>query len=129
MAAVMPNDVAVELGQLPLDEATEVRYKSWIDRAERMIRRQADRLGVAWEDVDLDTVHDVVLLAVAQHARNPEAMESVDISVDDGREMRRYRSSGEIAISDLWWSWLFPDSASGAFSVRPHFEPDTLVWP
>lgn len=126
---VTPNDVAVELGTSPIDEATEHRYFSWIARAERMIRRQADRLGVAWEDVDQDTVDDVILLAVAQHARNPEALESYDVSVDDGREMRRYRSSGQIDISDLWWSWLFPDGASGAFSVRPYFEPDELVYP
>lgn len=130
MTTVTPNDVALELGRpIPLDPQQSDQFASWIDRTERMIRRRADRLGVAWEDVDPQTLDDVILLVVAKHAQNPEAVESYDISVDDGREMRRYRSSGELTITDEWWGWLFPDMTSGAFSTRPYGAPDVLVWP
>lgn len=124
--AVIATDVAVELGRpTPLPQSESDRYSSWIDRAERMIRRRATSLGVAWGDVDPDTLDDVVLLAVTRHARNPDGIESYDVSVDDAREMRRYRSgSGELTITDQWWGWLFPGSVSGAFSVRPYGEPD-----
>ena len=129
--AVIPEDVATELGRpTPLDTQTHNQFAGWIDRTERMIRRRADRLGVAWDDIDPQTLDDVVLLVVAKHAQNPEAVESYDISVDDGREMRRYRSgAGELVITDEWWNWLFPDMTSGAFSTRPYGAPDVLVWP
>lgn len=124
--AVIATDVAVELGRpTPLPQSESDRYSSWIDRAERMIRRRATSLGVAWGDVDPDTLDDVVLLAVTRHARNPDGVESYDVSVDDAREMRRFRAgSGELTITDQWWGWLFPGSVSGAFSVRPYGEPD-----
>lgn len=127
---VTPFDVAVELGRpTPLDETLSDQWQSWIDRAVRLIERRAARLGVALADLDADVIDDVVLLAVAEHARNPEGVDTYDISVDDGRESRRYRhSSGRITITDEWWSWLFPGSGSGAFSVRPYGEPDP-VWP
>lgn len=124
---VTPADVAVELGlPTPLDAQQSGQFEGWIARVERMIRRRANQVGVPWDDVDLETLDDVVLLAVTQHARNPDGVESYDVSVDDGREMRRFRAgSGELTITDLWWSWLFPDvPASGAFSVRPYGEPD-----
>lgn len=128
--AVTANDVAVELGRpTPLSQVESDQLSSWIDRVERMIQRRATRLGVEWSEIDLDVLDDVVLLAVAQHARNPDGVEYYDVSVDDAREMRRYRSgAGELTITDLWWSWLFPGSASGAFSVRPYSAPDP-VWP
>ena len=127
---VTPADVAVELGlPTPLDAQQSGQFEGWIARVERMIRRRANQVGVPWDDVDLETLDDVVLLAVTQHARNPDGVESYDVSVDDGREMRRFRAgSGELTITDLWWSWLFPDvPASGAFSVRPYGASDVCV--
>lgn len=129
--AVIPSDVAVELGRpTPLDSATELQWHSWISRAERLIERRAERLGVDFSTLDADLVDDVVLLAVAEHARNPEGVDTYDISVDDGRESRRYRhSTGRITITDEWWGWLFPSSVQGAFTTLTYGEPDTgRVW-
>ena len=129
--AVTPSAVAVELGRpTPLDAATETQWQAWIDRAGRMIERRAAALGVDPLTLDEGTVDDVVLLAVAEHARNPEGVDTYDISVDDGRESRRYRhSSGQISITDQWWSWLFPSSALGVFTTQTYGEPDgARVW-
>ena len=64
-------------------------------------------------------------LAVAEHARNPEGVDSYDVSIDDGRESRRYRhSTGRITITDEWWGWLFPSVESGAFSTQTYGAPD-----
>ena len=131
--AVTPADVAVELGRpTPLDASTEAQWQNWIDRATRMIERRAVALGIDPLTLDVQTVDDVVLLAVAEHARNPEGVDTYDISVDDGRESRRYRhSAGQVTITDLWWSWLFPSSALGVFTTQTYGEPDTSaadVW-
>jgi len=129
--AVTPTDVATELGRpTPLDPTTETQWQSWIDRAARLIERRASRLGVDYLSLDEQTVDDVVLLAVAEHARNPEGVDTYDISVDDGRESRRYRhSTGRITITDEWWSWLFPSSALGVFTTQTYGEPDgARVW-
>ena len=117
--AVTPADVAVELGRTaPLDPATQAQWQSWIDRAERLIHRRAESLSVDPVDLDAQTVDDVVLLAVAEHARNPEGVDTYDISVDDGREFRRFKhAEGRITIADEWWEWLFPGTGSGAFST------------
>lgn len=126
--AVTPADVAVELGRpTPLDATTEAQWQSWIDRAGRRIVRRAVKLEVDPDSLDPETVDEVVLLAVVAHARNPEGVESYDLSIDDAREMRRFRSgSGEITITDEWWGWLFP-SAAEAFSTRTAGEPDDLA--
>ena len=63
----------------------------------------------------------VVREAVATRFRNPEGYQSE--SIDDytyrhGSETRR------VTILPEWWDLLSPTSASGAFSVRPSFEPD-----
>ena len=127
--AVTPSDVAVELGRTaPLDAGTQAQWQTWIDRAERLIHRRAESLSVDPATLDSQTVDDVVLLAVAEHARNPEGVDTYDISVDDGRESRRYRhSTGRITITDEWWGWLFPGAGSGAFSTQTFGAPDELA--
>lgn len=130
--AVIPDDVATELGRpTPLDLATTEQFASWIERAVRLIQMRAARMQVEFTSLDQDVVDDVVVQAVAAHARNPEGVEYYDVSVDDAREMRRWSggSAGRIFITDEWWSWLFPDADSGAFSVRPSFEPDHIPGP
>ena len=124
--AVTPNDVATELGRpTPLDATTVAQWQSWIDRAVRLIERRAAALSVDYLTLDEQTVDDVVLLAVVEYARNPEGVDTYDISVDDGRESRRYRhSTGRITITDEWWGWLFPGIGSGAFSTQTYGAPD-----
>ena len=122
---ITPEDVAVELGMGELDQATSDRFVSWIARAERMIRRRAGSLGVEWSVVDPDAVDDVILMAVAQYARNPEGAEYYDVSVDDAREMRRFQSpQTALTILDEWWALLFPSVTSGAFSTQMFGQPD-----
>ena len=125
--AVTAHEVAIELGRpTPLDDATESQWQSWIDLAVRLITRRAASLGVDFGTLDYETVDDVVLLAVVEHARNPDGVDSYDIAVDDGRETRRYRhSSGRITIRDEWWGWLFPTSVQGAFTTLTYGEPDS----
>lgn len=124
---VTPEDVAVELGMSELDQATSDRLVSWIARAERMIRRRAGSLGVEWTAVDPDAVNDVILMAVAQYARNPEGAEYYDVSVDDAREMRRFQSpQTALTILDEWWALLFPSVTSGAFSTQMFGQPDRV---
>jgi hypothetical protein len=114
--AVTPNDVAIETGIVP-DITTEARWASWINRAERQIQRRADRLGILFSGLDPQTVDDVVLLAVSAHARNPEGVDTVDVSVDDGRVSRRYRkSAGEVSIYEHWWESLGL-ADDGAFTI------------
>lgn len=126
---VTPEDVAVELGRpTPLDLATMMQWQTWIDRTARLIDRHAVRVGVDPESLDAQVVDDVVLLAVVEHARNPDGVESYDVSVDDAREMRRFRQgSGQIVLTDLWLSWLFPSAATGAFSTQTYGEADDLT--
>ena len=130
---VTPSDVAVELGRTaPLDATTEAQWQNWIERTQREINRRASMYGVDSSSLDAGTVDDVVLLAVVEHARNPEGVDTYDISVDDGRESRRYRhSAGRIVITDEWWGWLFPAVRSGTFSTQLYGEPDrdAFDWP
>lgn len=127
--AVTPADVAVELGRTaPLDAGTQAQWQSWIDRAERLIHRRAESLSVDPATLDSQTVDDVVLLAVAEHARNPEGYDTVDLSIDDARESRRFKNAtGRITINDEWWGWLFPGIGSGAFSTQTYGAPDDLA--
>jgi hypothetical protein len=84
-----------------------------------------DRLGDL-EALNQETLDDVVTLAVAEFVKRPDDATQVEVAIDDGRVSKRYSSGkGKIEILDEWWSRLDPGlDASGAFSVRPHFEPD-----
>ena len=129
--AVIPDDIAVELGRpTPVVEPTLSQWQSWIDRAYRDIERRAERLGVDYATIDPQLVDDVVLLAVAAHARRPDDMTQVTTSVDDGSVSRQYRSSqGRVTILDEWWADLGLSAASDVYSLRLTGEPDTPAWP
>lgn len=109
--AITVEDVAIELGRpTPTPGSGQAKqWQSWIERAERAIRSRADRLGVAFESLDVGVVDDVILYAVVRRATRPvDGAESVteQVSVDDGSvtDTRRYPTShGDIYFLDQWW--------------------------
>ena len=127
--AVTPADVAVTLGRPAPSPGTPEfeQWALWIGYAERAIARRAERLNVDPATLDPDDVAMVVREAVAAKVRNPDGIRRTDLSLDDGRISKDYSSgTGQVTILPEWWALLFPGAESGAFSVRPSFEPD---WP
>lgn len=124
---VTPNDVADRLGRVRpvLDSPAWLQAQKFIDQADLLIARYQARRGLP--DPDLGDREYVILEAVAAIVRNPDDATSVDVQIDDGRVSKRYSSSsGRLSLDD-WWDTLWPDSDSrdsGAFTVRPSFEPD-----
>ena len=122
MAAATSQDVAVAIGR-PIsssDELAQVDY--WLDSAELLI---SARLG----DVtllDQSVLRYVETEAVAVRMQNPNGYQSESI---DDYTYRYGSTSNRIEILDIWWHMLDPDTGSGAFSVRPSFDPDTERWP
>lgn len=126
--SVTPDDVLIELGRPTSPTAPQSeQIASWIEQARYLIGK---RLGdvTLLDQVDVDYV---VLQAVAAHARQPENVTQVDVSVDDGRVSKRYSTStGRVAITDDLWALLVDDAAaSDAFSITPAYEPDPCPYP
>lgn len=120
---VTVDQIAVEIGR-STPNVNSVEYEQiqqWIDRTYRDIQR---RFRDSYAALDPEAVDDVVILAVSEHARNPEGWDSRDVSVDDARTSIRYKhSSGRIVILDEWWEMLTPKRESGAFTVHSPFRP------
>ena len=125
--AVTLDDIATRLGVATPDPASPQgkQWDAWIGDAAALIDLRADRLGIDPTSLAPEVVDRVVALAVVAMAKNPDDATTVDVSVDDGRVMRSYKSSdGQVSITDVWWGWLGLADLSGAFSTRPCFEPD-----
>lgn len=121
-------DVAIELARPTPVAPVSDQWQSWIDRAYRMVEA---RLGaVKYAALDPAVLDDVVLSAVAEHVRawRDTTASRYTVTVDDGTVSRAYESSvGPLSISDALWALLDPEILpSGAFTVTPHFEPDTV---
>ena len=126
--AITVEDVAIELGRpTPTPGSGQDRqWQSWIERAERAIRLRADRLGVAFESLDVDAVNDVILYAVVRRATRPvDGAESVteSVTVDAGtvNDTRRYPAGGQgdVFFLDSWWALLgLMPRAGRARSIR-----------
>lgn len=119
MAVATYLDVAVELGRTISDPTEQAQIATWLERAERQIVK---RLGPV-EDLDLDAVRDVEVMAVAAKSLNPQGYASEGI--DDYRytlpeETRR------VTILAEWWDMLTPIRESNVFSARPQFVADTV---
>lgn len=118
--AVTVDDIAVELGRAtPSQGSVEFeQWQRWIDRAVKLIEKRAERVGVDFESLDPEVVDAVVTMAVVAHARKPDDSTMVDVSVDDGRVSRQYRSSnGQVTVLDDWWADLGLSIAEGAWTV------------
>lgn len=131
--AVTPTDVAVTLGRpTPAVGSPEfAQWELWISYATRAIERRAQRLHLALADLNPDDLDMVVRESVAAKVKNPDAVRRTDVAVDDGRVSKDYSSSsGQVTITDDWWSLLFPALDRSAWSTRPGFEPDHgACWP
>ena len=111
---VTPAYVAVELGRATpdLDSVTHDQWERWIDRADRIITRRAESLGIDPVGLDQATVDDVVTFAVARRITRPAdgADSATDqVSIDDGSISRTRRfppGAGDIHILDEWWADL-----------------------
>lgn len=125
--AITVQKVADRLGRpLPTGQ-TAAQWQVWLDQADRQISRYQSLHGLA--DPDPGDRDDAILEAVAAMVLHPEDSTTVDVSVDDGRVAKTYKSgSGRIDMSD-WWPALWPSDAddatntSQAFSIRPYYEP------
>ena len=114
--ATTPADIAAALGRPTPDEGSpaEAQWSIWIDDALMLIE---DRLGDLSE-LDQKKLDYVVREAVVAQVRRPDDATMLDVSVDDGRVMRRYSSgSGRVRVLDEWWDLLSPDSSGKAFTV------------
>lgn len=131
--AVTPADVAVTLGRpTPSEGSPEfAQWELWISYATRAIERRAERLHLTLANLNADDLDMVVRESVAAKIKNPDAVRRTEVAVDDGRVSKDHSSSsGQVTITDDWWSLLFPALGSSAWSTRPGFEPDRGVcWP
>ena len=118
--AVIPDDIAVELGRTAPD-ASSVEYAQWELWIADALFQIAKRPGLVFADLDAEVVDYVVRKAVVRHARRPDDATQVTVGVDDGNVSKTYRSSaGEVVISDREWAMLTPaDTTTRAFSIRP----------
>lgn len=120
---VSPADVAIELGVTSPTTLQTQQWQSWIEQATYLIGKRLDIATLPLADVDY-----VVLMAVVEHARNPQNSTQVDVSVDDGSVSRRFSSgAGRVVIPDELWGLLDPDMAneSGVGSTRLYGAPDS----
>lgn len=125
--AVTPTQIAVALGRTaPAEDSTEwEQWGMWISDALMLISArlvgEKDGQVPSLDDLDQAKLDYVVREAVVAQIQRPDDATTVDVSVDDGRVSRTYRSSaGRVSIRDEWWDLLSPStSTSGAFSIRP----------
>lgn len=106
--SVTPAMIATALGvAAPLAGSTQHdQWQMWISDAEMLIetRRATVSPDAALDPAKLDYV---VRESVVAHVRHPDDSTMVDVSVDDGRVSRTYKSSqGRVQIRDDWWALL-----------------------
>ncbi len=117
--SVATDDIAVVLGRTT-ESVTEVERNQWILWCSDALMLIEARLGDP-DALDQRKLDYVVREAVIAQIQRPDDATTVDVSVDDGRMSRTYRSSaGRVTIRDEWWDLLAPsDRSRGAFSVIP----------
>lgn len=119
--AVTYETVAISLGRtVTLGSAEEQQITQWIADALLLIGHRLGDTSLLNQDV-LDYV---VREAVVTRARNPEGMQSETI---DDYTYRLPSETRRVTILDEWWNMLDPDAGSGAWAVRPSFEPDDVA--
>ena len=117
---IQPFDVGDNLGRT-LTSAETVQAEKWIASTLTLI---ATRLGDTTL-LDQDVLDLVVLEAVSLRMKNPDGVTQREVAVDDGRVSTRWeKATGQINILPEWWELLTPVRESGAFTVRPSYEPD-----
>lgn len=110
--AVTPAEIAAALGRpVPAQDSPEwAQWSMWINDALLLIEARLGDPAL----LDQGKLDYVVREAVVAQVRRPDDMTQLDISVDDGRVSRQWRSStGRVAILDDWWALLAADGAPG----------------
>lgn len=118
------TDVAVSLGRPITDPNQQAQVNWWITGAEMLIQARLGDLG----DLDADVLNYVVVEAIAAKVNRAAAggASSITVNVDDSGVTRRFESPVTASdITDEWWALLSPSLTTGAYSVRPGFEPDS----
>lgn len=125
------TDVQARLGR-PITDAAEVaQVNAWIADTEVLIRARVPDIDerIAAGTPPAATVTMVVSNVVIRKLQNPDG------KVQEGLDDYNYRLNenarrGELFLTDDEWALILGPVASGAFSVRPYFEPDTTapVW-
>lgn len=119
------SDVADRLGR-PITDPLEVKQvNAWIGDVEAIIRARIPDLDerVVTGVPSLEVVAMVVTNAVVRKALNPTGKQNERID-DYSYGLTEDAARGDLFLTDAEWQLLLPDASSGAFSVRPAFEPD-----
>lgn len=107
------RDVAATLG-LPVaafSEAETIQVEDWIGKTERIIAR---RLG-ALENLDQDSLRDVISEVVARRFKNPDGKQNERVD-DYGYGLDRETAKNRLYLTDDEWDQLSLD-VDGAFTV------------
>lgn len=117
MAVITYEDVSVAIGRPISDTDEQQQVGQWIDDVEMLI---GARLG----DVSL---LDQGLLAYVVRETVIERMRYRSEDGNDSDNTDNGREHYFLQVLDPWWALLSPSkTGSGAFSVRPFFEPDDV---
>ena len=125
MALATIEAVEIELGRPITDQAKRQQVESWIRRVEAIVIGRCPDIEQRIADGDLDAalVASVIAGAVVRKIRNPDG--KVQEGVDDySYRLNENTRKGELFLTDEEWGLICPSVVSGAFTVRPHFEPD-----
>lgn len=130
MAFANLTDVADRLGR-PISDPDEVKQvNAWIGDVEVIIRSRIpdidDQIGDGALSSDVVTM--VTTNAVVRKALNPTGKQNERID-DYSYGLTEDAARGDLFLTESEWGLLMPVSASGAFSVRPGFDPDRRCWP
>lgn len=116
------DQIEIAIGRTASD-AEVSQWGMWIEDALMLITARLVGEGsgqvASLDEIDQPRLDYVVREAVLAHIRRPDDATTVDVSVDDGRVSKTYRSSGgRITIRDEWWNLLAPTGTAGtAFSI------------
>lgn len=123
MSVATIDDVATSLGRPALTAEESAQWERWLDNAEMQIRL---RLGPV-DLLDQEALAFVEAESVILKIRNPDGKQNERID-DYSYGRASANAQGQIVILPEWWNMLDPSTGSGAFSVRPYFEPDEPVY-
>jgi hypothetical protein len=117
------EDVGVSLGRYISDPVEQEQITLWISDAEVQIRLRLGDLSL----LDAGAVGYVTRESVVLKVRNPDGKQNEKID-DYSFGLSAAQARGQVYISDEWWELLSPATVSDAFSTRPTFEADTVMW-
>ena len=130
MSLVNLADVASRLGRPITDTAETDQVLAWIGDIEAVVRGRIPDLDQRIADGAPSAEVAVMVLAnaVVRKIKNPDGKQNERID-DYSYGLTEDAARGELFLTDAEWLLLLPAGGSGAFSVRPSFEPDRGAYP